>query len=279
MSGWPVARLVKASLTVLALAAGRGAVPASAAQAQTPPAQPASPPAPPEQTPPQPPAPTPQEPQGTVVSAGPNGFEIRSADSAFRLRFRGYIHTDGRFYAGDAESRGVDTFGLRRARPILEATAYKIFDFRIMPDFAGGSAVVQDAYVEARFSRYANLRAGKQKAPLGYERLLSATELIFIERALPSGLVPNRDMGVMVYGDPARWLTYQAGFFNGVVDGSSGDTDTTDSKDLIGRVFVQPFRGTGPEHERLQTLTFSLAARRSARPPRRRSPSTGAAGN
>jgi phosphate-selective porin OprO and OprP len=80
-----------------------------------------------------------------VAVAGAGGFEIRTPDSAFRLRIRGYLHADSRYYGNDDDNRGVDTFLLRRARPILEATFFKIFDFRIMSDFGGGTAVVQDA--------------------------------------------------------------------------------------------------------------------------------------
>ncbi len=188
--------------------------------------------------------------------AGAGGFELRSADSAFRLRIRGYLHADSRYYGGDDDNRGIDTFLLRRARPIVEATFFKIFDFRIMTDFGGGTAVVQDAYFDARFAKVFNLRAGKQKPPLGQERLLSATDILFIERALPTALVPNRDVGVQVYGDLAPWLTYQVGVFNGVIDGGSGDVDTADSKDVVGRLLFSPFKTGG--HERLQSLTIGI---------------------
>jgi len=191
-----------------------------------------------------------------VAVAGANGFELRSADSAFRLRIRGYLHADSRYYGGDDDNRGIDTFLLRRARPIVEATFFKIFDFRIMTDFGGGTAVVQDAYLDARFAKVFNLRAGKQKPPLGQERLLSATDILFIERALPTALVPNRDVGVQVYGDPASWLTYQVGVFNGVIDGGSGDVDTADSKDVVGRLLFSPFKGG--THDRLQSLSIGI---------------------
>ena len=191
-----------------------------------------------------------------VAVAGAGGFELRSADSAFRLRIRGYLHADSRYYGGDDDNRGIDTFLLRRARPIVEATFFKIFDFRIMTDFGGGTAVVQDAYFDARFAKVFNLRAGKQKPPLGQERLLSATDILFIERALPTALVPNRDVGVQVYGDLAPWLTYQVGVFNGVIDGGSGDVDTADSKDVVGRLLFSPFKTGG--HERLQSLTIGI---------------------
>jgi phosphate-selective porin OprO/OprP len=191
-----------------------------------------------------------------AVAAGAGGFELRSADGAFRVRFRGYLHADNRTYAEDDEGRGADNFLLRRARPIFEATAFRIFDFRIMPDFGNGTTALQDAYVDARFARRFNIRLGKAKAPFGHERLTSATDLIFIERALPTALAPNRDIGIYAYGDVTGWLAYQAGLFNGVIDGGSTDGDPTDSKDLVGRVIVSPFKGT--THERVQNLGVAL---------------------
>lgn len=192
-----------------------------------------------------------------VSVAGPAGFELRSADGAFAVRFRGYIHADTRYYADDEESRGVDNFLLRRARPVVEATAFRIFDFRIMTDFGGGTAVVQDAYVDARFAKRFNLRFGKTKAPVGQERLLSATAMPFIERALPTALVPNRDVGIYAYGDVTSWLTYQLGVFDGALDGGSVDGDTTDSKDVVARVVLSPFKNT--KNEGLQPIGVSFA--------------------
>ncbi len=192
-----------------------------------------------------------------VAVAGPAGFEIRSADGAFAVRFRGYIHADSRSYVDDEEARGVDNFLLRRARPVVEATAFKVFDFRIMTDFGGGTAVVQDAYVDARFARRFNLRFGKTKGPVGQERLLSATAMPFIERALPTALVPNRDLGIYAYGDLTSWLAYQAGVFDGTIDGGNTDGDSIDSKDLVGRVVVSPFKSS--RNERLQPIAVSFA--------------------
>ena len=252
----------------------------AAAQAQNPPAQtpPAAEPAP------APPPPTPEEriheldqqikilarqieiekeaaeaakATAPVSTIGANGFEIRSGDSAYRLRVRGYLHADTRVYPGDDDNRGVDSFLLRRARPIVEATAFRIFDVRLMTDFGGGTATVQDAYFDARFGKFFNVRAGKQKPPVGQERLYSATDIQFIERALPTALVPNRDVGVIGYGDLAPWLTYQAGVFNGVIDGGSGDTDVTDSKDLVGRLLFTPFKTS--KNVQLQSFSIGIA--------------------
>jgi phosphate-selective porin OprO/OprP len=178
-----------------------------------------------------------------VVHAARDGFSFRSADGSFRLRLRGYVQSDGRFFLGDDQRPAVDTFVMRRVRPIVEATLFNQFDFRIMPDFGGGTTVLQDAYIDARFRPDFKIRAGKFKPPFGFERLMSATELPFIERALPTALVPNRDVGVMVHGDlRAGNLAYAGGIFNGVPDGGSADADAQDGKDLVARVVMQPFR-------------------------------------
>ena len=78
---------------------------------------------------------------------------------------------------------------------------FRIFDFRIMPDFGGGQSLLYDGYVEGRFHPAAKLRAGKFKPPLGLERLQSAIDMVFVERAAPTLLVPNRDVGVQLGGE------------------------------------------------------------------------------
>lgn len=192
------------------------------------------------------------------VTAGRDGFTLKSADGAYQLRLRGYTHFDGRFFQEDDERPANDTFLVRRARPILEGTLAKIFDFRIMTDFAQGTTTLQDGYVEARFSPAFKVRGGKFKAPVGLERLQSATDLLFVERAFPTALVPNRDLGVQLSGDVA-WggVNWAVGYFNGVPDGGSSDIDAEDSKDVAARLFFTPFaKGTGA----LKGLGFGVAA-------------------
>lgn len=191
-------------------------------------------------------------------AAGRSGFSVQSADGQFRLRLRGLVHSDARFYLDDADARSVDSFLLRRVRPTVEATMYRLFDFKLMPDFGGGTTALQDAYMDARLHPKFKVRAGKFKAPVGFERLASASEMTFIERALPTTLVPNRDVGVMVHGDfYGGNLAYAAGVFNGVVDGGSADADVQDGKDGAGRIFVQPFRNR--RDSRLQGLGFGVS--------------------
>lgn len=189
-----------------------------------------------------------------VVSLGASGFSVRSADSNFVFKVRGYVQVDGRFYPTDPVDSSVnDTFLIRRARPIFEGTAYDKFDYRVMLDFGSqaslstaNNALLQDAYLTARILPEFQIQAGKMKEPVGLERLQSGANMLFIERAYPTLLVPNRDVGVQVQGDLfANTLRYEFGVFNGVADGGSGDFDTTDpDKDFAGRLFAHPFRNT-----------------------------------
>jgi phosphate-selective porin OprO/OprP len=170
-----------------------------------------------------------------------DGFTIESGDGESRLRITAYAQADGRFLLGHAEEAGIDTFLLRRVRPILQATLARRFDVAIVPDFAGGQAVLQDAYVDARFAPAFRLRAGKFKAPFGLERLQTGSNLLFVERALPTSIAPNRDVGIQVHGEVAGGrLAYAAALQDGVPDGGSVDTDTNDGKDVVLRLFALP---------------------------------------
>ena len=178
-----------------------------------------------------------------IVGAGKDGFSISSADNDFVLKVRGYAQGDARLFLGDRDETPPHTFVLRRIRPILEGTLYKYFGFRVMPDFGGGQATVQDAHLDVRPLKEISLRFGKFKAPFSLERLQSATNLLFVERGFTTSLAPNRDIGVQVYGE--LWggtVNYAAGVFNGVPDGGSADVDIDHDKDVVARVFVHPFR-------------------------------------
>lgn len=180
-----------------------------------------------------------------TISAGKGGFLLTSPDGDFVFKLRGYVQLDSRFFLQD-QSSAIDTFVLRRVRPVFEGTVYKIFDYKIMPDFGEGKVVLQEAYLDAKFNPAFKVRFGKAKTPFGLERLQSARDLMFVERSLSTGLVPNRDLGIQVFGDIAgNKVNYAAGVLNGVVDGGSADTDTGQSKDFAGRLFIQPAKGLG----------------------------------
>lgn len=196
--------------------------------------------------------------ESPTITASREGFALKSAGGNFVLRLKGVLQADSRWYLDDDAKNGTDSFLIRRARPILEGTLFKDFDFRLMPDFAGSSVTLFDAYAEWRHWPWLKLRVGKFKTPIGLEQLQEDVNTLFTERSLVTALVPNRDVGVQLGGDVLNGVvTYAAGVFNGVPDGANGDLDNSDGKDFAGRLFFQPFKAT--DIEPLQGLGFGVA--------------------
>lgn len=194
-------------------------------------------------------------------AAGRESFALESADGTFRLEIGLLMHADGRFAVHD-NGRGItDTFALRRLRPSLRGRLAERFEFFLNPDFAGGTLVVQDAYIDTVFTPALRVRIGKAKAPFGLERLVPASNLLFSNRAFPTALAPNRDIGIQVLGElGGGFAAYMAAVTNGVPDGGSTEVDTGDAKDLSGRMVIRPFaRRTG---SRLQHLALAFAGSR-----------------
>src|SRR6185437_8578186 len=127
--------------------------------------------------------------QNAVAQWSPKGLTIASADGSNVLRLGALVQADGRYFTDSNTPSTANTWLLRRARPILQGTIADIYDFKLMPDFGGGKAIVQDAFVAARFKPWLVLTVGKFKPAVGLERLQSAADNRFIERALPTDLV------------------------------------------------------------------------------------------
>ena len=192
------------------------------------------------------------------VVAEPDGFAVRSANGDYRVQFNAIMQADGRFYENDAARLATDTFLIRSARPILQGTVAGRFDVYLAPDFGQGQSLIQDAYLDARFSPKARFRVGKFKVPFGMERLQSEGTPLFVERALPTDIAPNRDVGVQLAGDFGGGVfSYAAAVLNGVTDGASADLSTSDARDAAVRGFLRPFRKAGGP---LRGLGLGLAA-------------------
>jgi phosphate-selective porin OprO/OprP len=197
----------------------------------------------------------------TTPSAGEKGFSLKKGD--YEIKFSALAQVDGRFFLDDgptsdqpAAPRFNDGFRLRRVRPTIQGTLGKLVGFRFTPEFAGdggglggtganGSAAsIVDAYLDLKFDPAASLRVGKQKGPIGLERLQSGGAIDFVERGYPTELVPNRDLGVTLFGELlSSTVNYSVGLFNGTRDGRDVDGADADNRhEVEGRVFLEPFK-------------------------------------
>jgi phosphate-selective porin OprO/OprP len=196
-----------------------------------------------------------------VFEAGPKGVSFSSADGHNSVRLRSSIQADGRFFV-DNESKATDRFDLRQARIWLEGRFWRYFDYKLMPDFGSNQTLLADAYVDVHYFPYASLNVGKQKTPISLERLQGDSDGNFMERAYPTYLASNRDIGVKLHGSFARpgekvqyagpidfrnFFTYEVGVFNGGGDNGADNTDkeNDDNKEVAARLWAHPFQNSG----------------------------------
>jgi phosphate-selective porin OprO/OprP len=193
----------------------------------------------------------------TTKQTGPatgwdDGFYIRSEDRNFVLKITGQLQSDYRWYVNPADERDIDQFVIRRARFGLEATMFKYYEFRFMPDFALGNTQLVDGYMNVHYIDSFQVAAGKFKQPFSYEQLIQDRFTPLMERSLIDQLVPARDVGIMFHGQNifANRFDYAIAVSNGE---QNGNGDTNNSKDLNGRLALRPFATwEGSWLERLQ---------------------------
>jgi phosphate-selective porin OprO/OprP len=224
-------RIAAAAALLLSLTTAR-------AQEAAPPA-PAAPPA--EPTPAAAPAPAPAP---VLPPAIPAAAAAPAAKADAGVKVGGFLHVDGRSFLGDDDVRLTNELLIRRARLDLQAKLGR-FSARFVPDFGGGKAVVQDAYVDAKLPAGLSLRAGKFTPPISAERLQSSNAYYFVETALSSNLAPTRDVGLQLSGTVGKLAAFSVGLFDGAPDGGAVDGDAGDPKEFAARVFVKPFATLG----------------------------------
>ncbi len=180
------------------------------------------------------------------VSFSSEGLLFSTPDKSTQLRVHGYVQADNRMFDNNLHDEPLDTFLFRRIRPLFEGTLFNNVDFRFMPDFGQNNPQIQEAYLELKTIKFAKLRVGKFKEPIGLEALRSDRELTFTERSLVSDLVPLRYMGAQVGGSILfDTISYELGYFNGANDGSNGNFQWIRANEGAARLFLRPFATTG----------------------------------
>lgn len=218
----------------------------------------------------------------TVIANEKDGLGFKSSNGDFSIKLHGLVQADYRgIDDGTAGTSSTsDGWMVRKARPWIEGTLFGWVDYRLTPEFATitsnvatssnstsvsgrttlGTPEVIDAFFDAKFQPWLRLRAGKFKPFVGLARLQSDVDGKFLEHSfVTANLLPQRDVGVSVFGDLFDGkLSYAVGYSNGVIDGGDQSValDNNKDKEVTARIFVQPFKGDG---SMLAGLGFGLA--------------------
>lgn len=169
-------------------------------------------------------------------------FVVQSDNGDNRLQLGGFVQTDGRAVLGDSQDRVTNSFVMRRFRLLLQGRLARHFEYFWNVDFAGGVINNRDMYFDTVFSRAFRVRVGKMRPLFSYDRSLLVATIPMIERGMSTNVAPDRDTGLQLLGDLAgNVISYSAFLGNGTVDGGSSESDTNESKDLVGRLLVRPW--------------------------------------
>lgn len=180
-----------------------------------------------------------------------DGLRFRTPDGDIDIHVGGRFqeHYRDTFNRPNSARTSIDTFFVRAARLKVDGTFFKDYGFQVEGDFpsstTGPAPTLQTAYVEWKKLKELRLMFGQFKAPMSQERLRSRLFSDFVEDAMLTRFVPGYDIGVQAYGAIADGIfNYQVAVTNGrshLDNAGRLRTDDNDTKELVGRITVQPF--------------------------------------
>jgi len=202
------------------------------------------------------PAPAPQQ---ADPKAPPPRFRLDGEHPTLRVGdlevvFRARLETA--FRTGSPVEEGLDV-DLRRRRVQVEGS-YKRLEYEFSHEFGDPVEPERDAFVNMRFSRRFELRAGRFKLPIGRDALASSANQDFVFRSLLGRqLSAGRDTGVAAHGRLSPSVTYEAAFFAHDGDNARSRTTHGGRRAVAGRLEMQPY--TARKGSALEQLELGVA--------------------
>ena len=154
-----------------------------------------------------------------------SGFGMVSADGESSINLTGMVHFDAHIIRSglpritDKDSASVaDAFEFRRVRLGVNGTVFKDVDYEVIVNATGTDTNILDTgYLNFSAVKEAQVRVGRFRQPYSLEAMTKDNAIDFMERSYGDQLGPNKMLGVGVFGEPRKGVTYglsmaQAGF-------------------------------------------------------------------
>lgn len=202
--------------------------------------------------------------KGAMRTFWKDSLRFETLDGQAKVRLGGRIHLDGAFVGDVDKELERNSFGapatapespfgatednifFRRARLYFEAEVNENVFAKAQFDFAGGSVAWKDVYLALRkVPGIGEFKIGQFKEPIMLEILTSSNDITFIERSLPSNLLPERLTGAAISDQfMSDRMRYEFGVFK---TGTGDDGDAPGNHDLAGTVRVSglPYEDEG----------------------------------
>ncbi len=138
-----------------------------------------------------------------------NGFELKSQDDQFALKFGGSLMIDHAYFFQD--DTFTENFGplisesiteIRRARLFFAGSIYENTNFKIDVDFAGDKVRLKDVYIGINnIPVIGNLRIGHLKEPVRLSTLTSGKYTTLMVPAQNAWIDKTRNNGILLFND------------------------------------------------------------------------------
>lgn len=178
--------------------------------------------------------------EGEIKGTFKDGIKWESGDKANSIKLDGRVQLDYRHFSNN-EDNTADDFDVRRAYLGVSGQLAKYYDFKVVANFADKddtkdkSAQLDEAYFGINWWKQASFRFGQFKMPFSLEEQTSSRFIDFQERSLANKMVPAKEIGAMVHGEPVKGVFYGLALSTG--EGRNTVEDKTDEgNDVIARV-------------------------------------------
>lgn len=171
-----------------------------------------------------------------------NGISWESGDGENSIALAGRIQLDYRTYdTDDNKNNTTEDFDVRRAYFGVSGKLAKYYDYKVVANFAESdksadkSNQLDEAYFGINWWKEASFRFGQFKMPFSLEEQTSSRFIDFQERSLANKLIPGKEIGAMLHGEPVKGMFYALALSTG--EGRSNvEAKTDEGNDVIGRV-------------------------------------------
>jgi phosphate-selective porin OprO/OprP len=172
-----------------------------------------------------------------------NGISWESGDGENSIAVAGRIQLDYRTYdSDDNKNNTTEDFDVRRAYFGVSGKLAKYYDYKVVANFAEADSTstqksnqLDEAYFGINWWKEASFRFGQFKMPFSLEEQTSSRFIDFQERSLANKLIPGKEIGAMLHGEPVKGMFYALALSTG--EGRSNvEAKTDEGNDVIGRV-------------------------------------------
>ncbi len=218
--------------------------------------------------------------RATDGAVSESGFGLVSNNGDHTINLTGRVHFDSRVIntdlnkIKDRDTASVgDNFELRRARIGINGRVFKDINYEIVANAVGSSTnTIDTAWMNYGFNKDAQVRVGRFKQPFSLEELTSSNNIDFMERSYVNQLIPGKQLGAMIHGEPQKGFTYGASLYQQGFDPSTNESNLgsmaaarltanfAELNNISGQVIHLGFAATGGKYQVVPTTSGNTQA-------------------